>query len=288
MLKYHHRSTLFRGYFILPENFIYLLSKCRGNEQLISTSDLTPFDLESEVAKRVRRNDISFITTDGRLIILVEHQTTINPNMALRLFLYYNELIQLWIKQNSINIYSKEKIQSLPTVEFYVVYNGTAELKEEYSTFKQDNTGIKIEKKVKIVDIRFNKLNTTSKENSLVGYAYFYNEYDNNIKNGASKEKAFETARTKCINEGYMQGFIEREDFIMFYKNFLDYDEQLKAEAREEAKEEVKAEVKAEAKEEGFFEAALKFLQGGTSPEDVVRILGLTDRQAKELESRCV
>jgi hypothetical protein len=38
-----------------------------------------------------------------------------------------------------------------------------------------------------------------------------------------SKEKIFETARTKCINKGYMTGFIEKEDFIMFYKNFLDY-----------------------------------------------------------------
>ena len=279
-IKQHHKSTLFREYFKLRENFIYLLSKCRNNQPIISISEITPFDLESEIAKRVRRNDVSFITSDGKLIILVEHQSKINPNMAFRLFLYYNELLQLWIKQNKINIFGTEKVENFPEVEFYVVYNGTAELKENYSIFKLDCEGIKIDIKVKIVDIRFNKLENTTPENSLAGYAYFYKEYDKGVKNGMTKEQSFETARTKCIKEGYMTGFIEKEDFIMFYKNFLDYDEQLKAEGE--------AEGEAKGKAKGLLEAAVKFIKNGTSLEEVVSTLGLSDNQIKELERHVV
>ena len=35
-----------------------------------------------------------------------------------------------------------------------------------------------------------------------------------------------------------MAGFIDKEDFVMFYKDFLDYDKQLKAEGKAEGKEE--------------------------------------------------
>jgi hypothetical protein len=188
----------------------------------------------------------------------------------------------LWIKQNSVDIFGTKKIENLPEIEFYVVYNGTAELKETHSTFKHESEGLKIDVKVKIIDIRFSKLENTAPENSLAGYSYFYNEYDNGIKSGMTKEKSFETARTKCMEKGYMAGFIEQEGFVMFYKDFLNYDEQLKSEGRAEG--EAIGEARGEAR--GIFESALKFLQGGTSLEDVVRVLGLSETQAKELASR--
>ena len=65
-------------------------------------------------------NDISF-EIDGKLIVLIEHQTTINPNMALRLLMYYANVTEKLVKGKTL--YS-EKTLSIPWPEFYVLYNG--------------------------------------------------------------------------------------------------------------------------------------------------------------------
>ena len=117
-LKRKHRDTIFRALFKIIANFLYLYAHCTGGTTTLTADDLEPLDLDSAIAKRVRRNDASFITKDGRLIVLIEHQSTINPNMALRILLYYFELLQLWIKHKGINIYSSVKIQELPAPEF--------------------------------------------------------------------------------------------------------------------------------------------------------------------------
>ena len=66
-------------------------------------------------------NDISF-EIGGKLIVLIEHESSINPNMALRLFLYFSRVLEKRIKSRTL--YSKTKI-SIPWPEFYVLYNGT-------------------------------------------------------------------------------------------------------------------------------------------------------------------
>jgi len=65
-------------------------------------------------------NDISF-EIGGKLIVLIEHQSTINPNMALRLLLYIARLLEKRI--NSRNLYSRKAV-SIPWPEFFVLYNG--------------------------------------------------------------------------------------------------------------------------------------------------------------------
>jgi hypothetical protein len=228
---------LFRGYFKIPENFLYLLERCRGGEAFLplTVADIKPFDLESEIAIRLWRNDVSFITKDNKLIILVEHQSTINPNMALRLYMYHNELFQLWIKQNEINLYGRQKIEDLPQPEFYVAYNGAEPLQEEYSTFAYKSECLNIDAKVKIINIHYDNLEDTATENSLAGYAYFYKIFDESRKNGNTTDEAFEAARRECINNGYMSGFIEKEGCIVEYKKYIfDYATQLRPEGKAE------------------------------------------------------
>ena len=245
-LKKQHRDTFFRWFFKQVEHFLQLLHHCSAGGTLLTIDDIEPFDLDSELAYRIRRNDVSFITKDNRLIILIEHQTTINPNMAFRLFIYYIELLQLWIKQQDINIYGTKKLQNFPVPEIYVAYNGSENPKEEDSTFELEHEGVKIKITAKIIDIHCEKLENTSKENSLAGYAYFYSEYDKRVACGETRQTAFEAARQKCIKTGHLEGFIEKESFIMFYKDFMDYDKQLRYQIRAEG--EAIGEAKGEAK----------------------------------------
>ena len=60
-------------------------------------------------------NDISF-TVDGKLVILIEHQSTINPNMALRFFIYAAKIYDAIVK--STTLYSGILLQ-VPKPEFF-------------------------------------------------------------------------------------------------------------------------------------------------------------------------
>ena len=105
------------------------------------------------------KNDVAFKTKDNRLIIMVEHQSTLNENMPLRFLLYYVELIKLYITQNDLNIFSKRAIR-VPLPEFYVVYNGMEELKETELYLKANLGGAEeyIGVRVNVVNINYNRL----------------------------------------------------------------------------------------------------------------------------------
>lgn len=110
------RDTMFAACFKNAENFLYVLKRCRGSDIILTEHDLEPldfedmsaedidsFDLNSLTIRRKRRNDVSFMTKDGKLIILVEHSTTLPPNLALKIFLYYIELIHLYSHRDEKN-----------------------------------------------------------------------------------------------------------------------------------------------------------------------------------------
>ena len=55
-------------------------------------------------------NDISF-TIGGKLVVLIEHQSSINPNMALRLLIYFSRILEKMVE--SSKRYSKKRL-SIP------------------------------------------------------------------------------------------------------------------------------------------------------------------------------
>jgi hypothetical protein len=74
-----------------------------------------------------RINDISFLIAD-HLIVLLDHQSTINPNMALRMLLYLSRIYEKILGTD--NLYSGQKL-IIPRPELLVLYNGTAPYPDE-------------------------------------------------------------------------------------------------------------------------------------------------------------
>ena len=64
------------------------------------------------------KNDISFLM-DDLVIVLIEHQTTINPNMPLRFLSYLDELYRRIVSGQLAKIYGSELLK-VPAPEFYV------------------------------------------------------------------------------------------------------------------------------------------------------------------------
>jgi hypothetical protein len=74
-----------------------------------------------------RVNDISFAVA-GKLVIVLEHQSTVNPNMPLHCLLYLARLYEKII--NNKDVY-KSKLMTIPRPECFVLYNGAAEYPDE-------------------------------------------------------------------------------------------------------------------------------------------------------------
>jgi hypothetical protein len=72
-------------------------------------------------------NDISFEIA-RKLVVLIEHQSSVNPNMAVRLLMYIARVYEKLIATR--NLYGRKKL-SIPRPEFIVLYNGTEPYPDE-------------------------------------------------------------------------------------------------------------------------------------------------------------
>jgi hypothetical protein len=77
---------------------------------------------------KARMNDISF-EIGRKLVILLEHQSTINENMPLRILMYISRIYEGITAKRDIY---REKRIPLPFPEFIVLYNGTAPYPDEH------------------------------------------------------------------------------------------------------------------------------------------------------------
>jgi len=106
--------------------------------------------LESTFRVTDLKNDVSFML-DGRLLVLFEHQSTINENMPLRCFLYCAEYFKRHIISGN---YFKEIRTKIPCPQFFVFYNGKRnyekdlilKLSDSFMSYK-NNTPDKMSKK---------------------------------------------------------------------------------------------------------------------------------------------
>ena len=156
-----------------------------------------------------RENDISF-TVGGKLVVLIEHQSTINPNMPLRCLFYIARLYQTLADNTAI--YSKNLMKIMPP-EFIVFYNGKDEYPEE-STLNLSDAFIdktdSLELKVKVYNINkgYNS-KIMSKSATLNGYSVFVTRARENKESGLELMPALEKAVKDCIKDNILREFLE-------------------------------------------------------------------------------
>ena len=124
MAKYNRRykDSVFVDFFgedkNAKSNFLSLYNALHGTE-LDASAELEPLRLE-QVMYMAFRNDVACLV-DGKIIVLAEHQSTINANMPLRFLQYAARLYERI--QNPRDRYLR-RLKKIPTPEFYVFYNG--------------------------------------------------------------------------------------------------------------------------------------------------------------------
>ena len=115
--KRNYKDSLFRHIFNHKARLRNLYEALSGRK--VNASDIHINTLRGTFFSDIK-NDISF-RIKGRLVVLIEQQSTWNPNMPLR-FLWY--LAKLYRRQVPRDMQYHIKLVPLETPEFYVLYNG--------------------------------------------------------------------------------------------------------------------------------------------------------------------
>lgn len=155
------------------------------------------------------KNDISF-EMDGKVFVLGEHQSTINPNMPLRCLLYVGRAYEQLLEDDTRY---KTKLVQIPVPEFYTFYNGTEEFPKEKILCLSDafikSSGKKsLELKVKIINI-----NTEKKHEILekCGVLKEYSLFIDAVRKHSGGESAIKKAVNECIEKGILSDYLKRK-----------------------------------------------------------------------------
>jgi predicted transposase YdaD len=222
-----------------------------------------------------QQNDLSFLI-EGKLVVLIEHQSTINENMPLRMLLYISRVYEQIIDRATL--YRKRRTH-IPKPEFIVIYNG----KENYP----DKVPLRLSDAymvdgVSALDLIVNVYNITGGHNhellarskALSDYATFVEIVRAYEAQSMSREEAIEKAVYNCVHDGIMETYLEMrgsEVMNMLITEF-DVDEYYKV-GREEGRE--------EGAESARVEYARRMKADGV---DVALIRKYTDLSAEEIE----
>ncbi|MDR1785767.1 MAG: hypothetical protein LBR23_04795 [Spirochaetaceae bacterium] len=163
-----------------------------------------------------RCNDISF-TIGDRLVVLIEHQSTINANMPLRFLLY---IARVYEKITGSKALYRQKRMEIPRPEFVVLYNGEAPQPDQ-QTLRFSDAYLDVEgTAAPMLDLTVRVYNVNeghnaglfAKSGTLEGYAKFVDEARTQIK-GKKDEDERRQGMTRairyCIERGILKDFLE-------------------------------------------------------------------------------
>jgi len=227
-----------------------------------------------------RINDISFMMGD-KIIVLLEHQSTVNPNMALRLLMYITRLYETIIGDK--NIYASRPI-AIPRPEFFVLYNGTAPFPDKKTIklsdlFESALPGVAmketpaLELEVEVININQGRNREIAERCGKLGeYSAFVEKVWEIEKVTGNREEAIKEAVKYCREHDILKEFLEKNatEVISMLMTEWNLDDALAY--RYEEGLEVGRE---EGMEKGMEKVARNALSQGVSPEMIHIITGL-------------
>ena len=272
------------------ENFISLYNALHGTNLDTKTTEIQPVMLERVLYMKYY-NDIAMLI-DGKIVILIEHQSTINQNMPFR-FLEY--IARIYEKITTKDEKFGRKLVKLPVPEFYVFYNGKDDyptesimkLSDAFIQFDGDselknpfeNANYPLEISVKVININVDKENPILKHcETLKQYSEFIEQVRFNIENAIPEP--FTNAIKEAIKKGFLSDYLNRKSTEV--QNMLlaeyDYDTDIAVQRKEAFDDGVSI-----GRNEAKLETAKTLLAFGDSIEKVLKVTGLSPEEIEKL-----
>jgi predicted transposase/invertase (TIGR01784 family) len=256
------KNSLFTTLFDNAEKLISLYNAVSGSN--------LPLDAPVEIATledvlfNYRRNDVAFVLGD-KIVVLIEHQSTISANMPLRLLIYVARVYEKLIDNDAVY---KSKQLKIPRPDFIVLYNGldefpdekTLRLSDAYMEIPEALAGFSgfLELEVRVVNINAGRNEAiVKKSEELYGYVRFVWKVREYQKAGLDLATAITRASNDCIKEEILSDFLKAHSSEVINMLTAEWDINVarrvwEQEAREEAREEEKFETVIKMKNEGL------------------------------------
>lgn len=275
-----HKDRLFRLVFSDRRNLLQLYNAMRGSsyqnpEDLIITTN-------NDVIYMGMKNDVSFLIDE--VLNLYEHQSSFNPNMGLRGFLYLADSYRKYIEFNEIYLYGSTPV-NLPVPQYVVFYNGSKEEPDRseirLSDLFMQADGIEPCIEVTAVMLNINKGHNRElmeKCRILWEYAEFIGRIRENQRADMTLEEAVNDAVESCIRDSILAEFLKAHRAEVIEVVLTEYDEKgyiayEKKLSREEGHKEGRREGLAEGELKKLVELVCKKLAKGKNVEQIAEEL---------------
>ena len=205
------KDTVFTSLFG-SEDKKYLLELYQAlhpEDKSVSADDLELVTIENIFTNGIY-NDLGF-KVRGKLIVLVEAQSTWSVNIVVRMFLYLATTYRNYIFSNEnlkLKIYTNKKID-IPKPEMYVIYTGDEEVKSRVISLKDEffnGEDVGIDVKVKVI------LDKNRKNDIILQYIMFCKVLNEQFRlHGITKEAVKEVIRI-CKECGYLKKYLSQHE----------------------------------------------------------------------------
>ena len=267
------------------KNFLSLYNAIHGTSFKIEDTVIEQKKIPQAVYKTFY-NDVSMLI-NGRLIVLIEHQSTPNKNMPLRCLEYYVHLLYGIVPAKARY---RDKLYKIPAPEFYVFYNGAKKAEKECvmklsEAFLEAQKEVMCEVKVKFVNIRGKEgenLPVVRNCGILKQYCEFMEivfRYQAELKETPTKDEqktCYEKAIREAISKGILVDYLTRKStaVINMFTDEYDYDLDMQAKMEDAALR-------------NSIESAQNFLAMKVlSPEQIAQGTGLPLEKVLELQKQ--
>ena len=259
------------------KNFLDLYNALAGTDYKMGEVKLERKVIEQSLYKTFN-NDVSW-EVNGKLIVLIENQSTVNENMPFRCLEYVTRIYEGIIPPK---MRYAEKMFKIPNPDFYVVYVGKKELPQEQELrlsdafYEQDNSKLELVIKLKnCSDSRLLPISGTC--DILKEYCQFIELVEQNY-NRLFPKRSFKKAIEIAIEKGILVEYLDRKSREVINMLCAKYNYKMDIAVKKE-------EAFQDGQEQKAIEATINLLKMNIlSPEQIAQAQGLSLEKVLELQ----
>jgi predicted transposase/invertase (TIGR01784 family) len=153
---------------------------------------------------------------DDKLVVLIEHMSTISENLPLRLLLYISRVYEKIINRKAVY---RQELMKIPTPELIVLYNGKSKYPDnrelrlsnafkEVTMHREKYGNLELTVRVLNINVGHNE-HLIQQSSTLFGYVTFINEVRKGVDDGLELSSALKAAVSYCESKHILQPFLQ-------------------------------------------------------------------------------
>ena len=261
------------------KNFLELYNGLSGSNYRLEEVTLERKIIEQSLYKTYN-NDVSW-EIDGKLIVLVEHQSTINENMPFRCLEYVTRIYEGIFPQKKRYA---ENVFKIPNPDFYVVYIGKKDLPQEQELrlsdafYKKDSSSLELI--VKVRNCTNSQMLPIAKDCDILKQYCQFIEIVERTFNKRFPKRSFKKAIDTAISQGILSDYLDRKSREVTNMLCAKYDYKMDIAVKQEEAFERGVNKGAQQK---AIEAARNMIAKNYPIDDICEITELSEEQVKKL-----